>query len=259
MVADDLASRWPRLRESLASQTSNDFQIVLVDNASTSSAPESDPFVDNLEVVVLRNIRQQPMQVCLNRGLSLVMNRWESQPLAERFVLFLTPDVVLAPGTIESMHSAMRQDPTLIMAGADLYPSRFAEGGGDVPHLELGETHLGSGWVLKTLRGPVLAPADPATYFAPAPMLGMVRASAIVQLGAEPFAPLDERLLWLDFAWRVRAMGGRALPVDQAPIWLQPGASLVKTGIFRYFRWVWGRRFRLPVRVAPSEKRSWFV
>lgn len=259
VVADDLQSRWPRLRESLASQSSGDFQIILVDNASSGPAVEVDPFVDNLEVVVLRNIRRQPKHVCLNRGLSLIMNRWEGNPLADRFVLFLSVDAACAPQTVEMMLQAMRQDPTLIMAGADIYPSRFEEGSGEIPNLELGETHLSSGWVLKPVRGPVSAPADPANYFAPAPVAAMVRASAISQLGADVFADLDPSLLWLDFAWRIRAMGGRALPADRAVVWMQPGATLAKPGILGYLGWVWGRRMRLPVRVTPSERRSWFV
>lgn len=258
IVADDLQSRWPRLRESLASQTETDFQVVLVDNASSSPPPEADPFLDQVEVVALRNIRHQPLQVCMNRGLSMIMNRWDGQSLGDRFVLMLSVDTVLAPNAIEGMLASLRHDPALVMVGADLYPSRFSVEGGDVPTLELGETHLSSGWILKPLRGPAPAPADSSKYFAPAPAAAMIRASSLADLGTDPCIDLPPALLWLDLVWRLRGNGGGAVPADVA-VWLQPGASLAKPGILGYLRWVWGRRLRLPIRVTPEERRSWYV
>lgn len=254
VVTDDLQSRWPRLRESLASQTTTDVQTVMIDNASNGSDGEDAP-----DTVVLRNIRRQPLHVCLNRGWSLVKNRWEGQPLAERFVCFVSPDVLLAPDFFERVFLAMKSDPTLMMAGADMYPSRFELSGGETPELVQGETHLGSGWVLRTARGPFPAPASPKSYFAPFPQAAMVRASALDGLGADPFAALDPRLVWLDAAWRLRSNGGRSEPIEGASAWLQPGATLAKPGFFLYLRWVWSRRLRLPTRVTPEQRSSWFV
>lgn len=254
VVTDDLQSRWPRLRESLSDQTSAEFQTVLVDNASSGSDGEDAP-----DTIVLRNIRRQPLHICLNRGWSLIKNRWEGQPLAERFVFFVSADMLLAPNLFETLSGAMAADPTLVMAGADLYPSRFELVSGETPELMHGETHLGSGWVLRTARGPFPAPASPKKYFAPFPQAVMIRASALEGLGTDPFSALDPRLVWLDAMWRIRSNGGRSEPVEGASVWLQPGATLAKPGFFLYLRWVWSRRLRLPSRVTPEQRSSWFV
>ena len=100
----------PDLFESLDRQTSDDFTVTVVDNASTDGT--LDWLRDHRpDVAVLRNFRNQGFARAHNQAIALALTRWagddpskELTPsnveglgtnLSRRYVLILNPDIIL--------------------------------------------------------------------------------------------------------------------------------------------------------------------
>jgi GT2 family glycosyltransferase len=96
---------------SIEAQTCRDFQIIIVDNAST------DGLADYLrerwpEVVLLRNSRNLGFARAHNQAIDLAKSFWEKRvESGERFVLITNPDILLEPDCLERLLAAAEAHP----------------------------------------------------------------------------------------------------------------------------------------------------
>lgn len=208
VASDDLGTRLPVLLESLSAQTMQDWQAVIVDNSGSRSLPPEPP------VYVLRNPRPQGLARSMSQALELASG-------AEFFVLS-RGDLIFAPNMLEMIVEAFRKDESLVYA----WPA-FARASHD-PESGEGELVFGDDRVIPQ-RAEDLAAA-----------CVIVRAQDIGSLRPDPRRGND--LVMQDFIWRLAQTGAKGRQVEEAVVWLQPGATLASPGFLRYWTWVWTRR-----------------
>lgn len=106
----------PSLLVSLDAQTTQDFSVTIVDNASNDGAI---PWLqgERQDVTVLRNFRNQGYARAQNQAAALLMTRWSEEVLPHRYLLIVKPDIEFAPNAIEKMVSYMDAHPDVMMCG----------------------------------------------------------------------------------------------------------------------------------------------
>lgn len=92
----------PELFASLSEQTFTDFQVLLVDNASTDGV-EAFIRASFPTVTVLRNARNLGFSVAHNQGIRYAMQRWSDEERPSRYVVVLNPDTILTPTCLERL------------------------------------------------------------------------------------------------------------------------------------------------------------
>lgn len=106
----------PSLLLSLDAQTSQDFSVTIVDNASNDGAIawlQS----ERQDVTALRNFRNQGYARAQNQAAALLLTRWSEDVWPHRYLLIVKPDAEFAPKTIETMVSYMDANPDVMMCG----------------------------------------------------------------------------------------------------------------------------------------------
>ena len=221
------------LFRSFESQTSKDFSITIIDNASTD---ETLPWLQEHypEVTVLRNFRNLGFAKAHNQGIALALRRWrEAGVLDRRYVFVLNPDTFLEPHCIERLTDFMNAHPEIVIAGPKAYRATRAEGMDEDSEMdyvlskELDTTGL---LLLKTHkfaeRG--AGEEDRGQYdiqdvFGVSGSAMMIRASAIEHLCLSDGQVFDEDLFAYkedaDLCWRARLMGFAISFVSDAMLW----------------------------------------
>lgn len=93
----------PDAMESIFSQTHRDFQVIVVDNASSDGVED---FLRNEypQVIFLRNFKNLGFARGHNQAIELAESLWAKQGEAgERFVLVTNPDIMLTPDYLETI------------------------------------------------------------------------------------------------------------------------------------------------------------
>ncbi len=92
----------PELLASLEAQTYKDFQVLLIDNASTDGV---EAFVRDAHptMTLLRNARNLGFSSAHNQGIRYAFERWGEEDLSKRYVLVTNPDIVFSPTYIEEI------------------------------------------------------------------------------------------------------------------------------------------------------------
>src|SRR5690242_14017996 len=81
----------PELFASLAAQTFSDFQVLLVDNASTDGV-EKYVRANWPSVTILRNARNLGFSAAHNQGIRYALDRWSDEERKTRYVVVANPD-----------------------------------------------------------------------------------------------------------------------------------------------------------------------
>lgn len=259
----------PNVFESFGTQTSRDFTVTVVDNAShdgtVSWLQEARP-----SVTVLRNFRNQGFARGHNQGIALALSRWPEAEWPRRYVLVANPDLELAPECIGRLIAAMDADPGLAACAPKLLTARAV--GQDEGRMVTERTNAIDSTGLQiaksrrvTDRG--AGEEDRGQYDGRTDVFGFsgacvcFRASALVdaKLGGEFF---DEDFFAyredVDLAWRMRRLGMRARLVPDAIAWHVRTAAPAKTpGLFA----AWKNRSRRPPHITffSTRNQSWTV
>lgn len=96
---------------SLDGQTFKDFQIILVDNASSDGT--LDAIKDRGDVIVIKNSANLGFSRAHNKGIEMAMKCWEGKDLNERFIFIANPDVELEPDCLEKLLLSICRDKNL--------------------------------------------------------------------------------------------------------------------------------------------------
>lgn len=230
----------PDLFESLDRQTSRDFTVTVVDNASTDGTlawlAEYRP-----DVTVLRNFRNQGFSRAHNQAIALALARWDTDhDLARRTVFVLNPDIILHPDCVRELIAFMDAHPNADMCGPKLLRAvRVPSETGERDDIEQTNVIDSTGLVLRRTRQAADRGAgeeDRGQYDAVEPF-GVsgaalaLRASAIPalrigdpagnaggtgELFDEDFFAYKEDV---DLCWRLRLLGRSAAFVPQAVAW----------------------------------------
>lgn len=208
----------PKALESLYAQTFRDFQVILIDNASTDGVVE---FLrgEYPQVVTLRNSRNLGFARGHDQAIELAKSLWEKQGgEGERYVLLTNPDIVLAPDCLERLVAAAESCPEAGAVGPKL---RKASAGaeGDLKEAILTETLDTTGIRMRRTGQAVERGAgeqDLGQYDAAGEVFGVSGALCLYRLSAlesvryegeyfdERFGSYKEDL---DMAWRLRLRG----------------------------------------------------
>ena len=85
----------PELLKSIMGQTYKDFNVLIIDNASTDGIEaylrENFP-----EITFLRNVRNLGFSAAHNQGIRYAIEHWPQDQLDDRFILLTNPDVILS-------------------------------------------------------------------------------------------------------------------------------------------------------------------
>jgi len=105
-----------RLMDSLRNQDTQDFQLLVIDNASTDGVAtflqEEHP-----DVTVFRNFKNQGWARAMNQGIRLALDHWPEDVREDRFVTCIEPTLSLAPDTLSLLTKALASAPELAMVG----------------------------------------------------------------------------------------------------------------------------------------------
>lgn len=222
----------PDLFNSLDAQTSHEWTVTVIDNASTDGTlawlQESRP-----ECGLLRNFRNQGFARGHNQAISLALSRWREAADLDRCYCFLVnPDTILAPSCIEEIVSFMDMHPNVAIAGPKLYRAmRRRDEEGESIEAERTNAFDSSGVILKKSRVICERGAgeedhgqyDGAEVFGVSGAAMVIRASAISKLTMEHDAPFDEEMFAykedVDVCWRTRLFGLEIACIPRAVMW----------------------------------------
>ncbi len=112
----------PQALQSIYDQTERDFQVIVVDNASTDKV--ADFLRANFpSVVLLRNFKNLGFARAHNQAIELAKSLWQKQGegMGGKYVLVTNPDIVLAPDCLEKMLAAAATYPEVGSVGPKLY------------------------------------------------------------------------------------------------------------------------------------------
>ncbi len=189
--------------DALAAQTFQDFEAVVVDNAS------SDGSVRDLK---LPDDRFRILALTLNTGFA-VANNLAAAHSASEFLVLLNPDAVAEPAWLETLIAAAQTAPDIASVGSlqrRLDDPAVLDGVGDVWHV------AGLAWRAGEGHPAAEAPGD-GEIFGPCGAAALYRRAAFVALGG-----FDERFFCycedVDLAFRLRAAGYRSVRASRAVV-----------------------------------------
>ncbi len=269
LVTWNSAGFLPAFFASLDEQSSRDFTVTVVDNASDDGTLD---WVrgEHPEAATLRNIRNQGFARAHNQAIALALSRWHKEDWPRRYVLVANPDLELAPDCLRQLVAAMEADLDLAAAGPKLLKAvvhRTEDGEREVERtLVIDSTGLAMTKKRQAYdRG--AGEEDKGQYDHVRDVFGlsgacvMFRASALAEaaIGQEYF---DEDFFAykedVDLAWRMKRLGLRAQCVPNAVAWHHrgtpsaPGAPLSA---------VLAKRLKKPsyVNLYSTRNQAWLV
>ncbi len=190
--------------EGLYQQTWQDFEVLVVDNASTDQAPAARLG----RFPRLRYVRNQE-----NRGFAAANNQ-AIRSSASPWVLLLNPDTIPDRRCLERLARAVATHPGYVSFGCRLLlasdPDRL-DGTGDVYHMS------GLAWRAGHGQGVETADDRPQEIFSPCAAAALYRREAVLACGGfdEDFFCYNEDV---DLGFRLRLLGHRALSVPGAVV-----------------------------------------
>ncbi len=107
----------PDLLKSIAAQTCQDFQVLVIDNGSTDGV-EAYLRAHHPNILVLRNAKNLGFSPAHNQGIRYALSAFRPEDHVDRFVLIVNPDVLLTPTFVERL-----------LADAEAHPEAGSFGG----------------------------------------------------------------------------------------------------------------------------------
>ncbi len=242
IVAWNSARYLPELFASLDAQTSKDFTVTVVDNASADGTA-SWLMEHRPDVVLLKNNRNQGFARGHNQAIALALQRWTLADLEKRYVMIANPDLEFSPDAMAHLIAFMDAHPEVAVCAPKLLRT-ITSGNGDDGRLESERTQIidAMGITLTKARRPIDRGAgeeDKGQYdadtriFGPSGACAVYRASALIQakIGEDFF---DEEFFAyqedVDLAWRMRLLGMEARLVPSAVVWHHRAAQSIPRG-----------------------------
>lgn len=230
----------PDLFASLDEQTSQEWSVTVIDNASTDGTlawlQEMRPTCS-----LLRNFRNQGFARGHNQGIALALSRWraasseapeEARGLDKNYIFLVNPDIVLDPKCIEEAVLFMDSHPNIVIAGPKLLRAiQRRDEEGESVDIERTNIFDSAGILLKKNRTSCERGAgeedrgqyDGAEVFGISGAAMMIRASAIAELSMDRDAPFDEDMFAykedVDLCWRARLFGLKVALIPHAIMW----------------------------------------
>lgn len=269
IVTWNSARHLPELFASFDRQSSRDFSIAVIDNASTD---ETLSWLEEhrQDVSILRNFRNLGFSRAHNQGISLAMSRWQAgSDLSQRYIFVLNPDIQLAPNCFEELLAYMDAHPDVAIAGPKLYKaSQVTSQESESVSIEQTDVLDSMGLVLHRGRNSSdrgAGEADRGQYDRVSPFgisgaAMLIRASCVKDLilsGSEVF---DEQFFAykedVDLCWRARLFGFRIESIPSAIAWhvrsmKDPGGKKMAKA-FLLLRDTWNR----PSQIVRASRRN---
>jgi GT2 family glycosyltransferase len=258
----------PGLFDSLDRQTSHDFTVTIVDNASSDGTP--DRVVEHPDIVLLKNYRNQGFSRAHNQAIALALSRWESQDLDRRYVLVGSPDMEFDPDCIKELIHFMDDHSDVAVCGPKLLRAIVTAEGMD-GRMEVERTNIldAMGIAITKARRATDRGAgedDKGQYDNDTRVFGlsgacfMIRASALQKakvadewFDGDFFAYKED----VDLAWRLRLMGMEARVVPFAKAWHHRRSPSHGGGWLTAW---FGRRAKSPyINLYSSRNHAWLL
>lgn len=226
----------PDLFASLDEQTSDEWSVTVIDNASTDGTlawlQEMRPTCS-----LLRNFRNQGFARGHNQGIALALSRWrsdsgEARDLDKSYCFLVNPDIVLDPRCIEEAVVFMDSHPNVVIAGPKLLRAvQHRDEEGESVNIERTKIFDSAGIILRKNRTSCERGAgeedrgqyDGAEVFGISGAAMIIRASAISTLSMEQDAPFDEDMFAykedVDLCWRARLFGLEIAMIPSSIMW----------------------------------------
>ncbi len=233
----------PELLASLAPAPAEDLQVLVVDNGSddASSAVVRERFP---HVAWLRNARNLGYAHAVNQGWRYARGAWGGEAPADRFVLLLSPDMVLTPDAVPRLRAALDAQPEAGSSGG-VVRRAFRDPSSERPFAEAVRSDVidHAGWAVRRDRRFIARGAgsldrgqyaDVGAPFGVSASFGLFRSSALeaAQLpGGGPGAgglldpALSPAAAGADLAWRLQLAGWPAAFAPAARAWRFCGAQ----------------------------------
>lgn len=257
------------LLKSIMNQTYTDFNVVILDNASTDGV---EAFVreEYPEMVFIRNARNLGFSVAHNQAIRYAIEHWPEAELANRFILVTNPDIILTPTFLEELVAATRIYPEVGAFGGKLLRA-FGENLGDEVLKEVVRSQrLDSVGLNPHCNGTITdrgaGELDEGQYqqsqkvFGISGALTLLRASALqeVRFGDEVF---DQEFFAykedVDLAWRLQHAGWDAIYVPRAVAYHYRGMyGAEKSGLWKRLR---NHREKSSLRNFYSTRNHWLM
>ena len=235
----------PNIFTSLDHQSSTDFTVTVVDNASTDGTPQ---WVGEhrADAVLLKNFRNLGFARAHNQAMALAFSRWEGEDLTQRYVMIANPDMEWDEQCIERLIAFMDAHPDIAACGPKLLRATVSVDSDDT-HLSAERTDVidAMGIAIAKSRRVIdrgAGETDTGQYDSATRVFGlsgacvMYRASALQQARmtnddtatravatARVGEWLDEDFFMyqedVDLAWRMRLMGMECHLVPLAVAW----------------------------------------
>lgn len=222
----------PDLFASLDAQTSDEWTVTAIDNASTDGTvawlQQARPTCS-----ILRNFKNQGFSRGHNQGIALALSRWrEARDLDKRYCFLVNPDIILDANCISEMVAFMDTHPNVMIAGPKMYRAiRRRDEEGEAIEAERTNIFDSAGILLKKSRLACERGAgeedrgqyDGAEVFGVSGAGMVIRASAIQALSMDQDAPFDEDFFAykedVDLCWRARLFGMEIAMIPKAILW----------------------------------------
>jgi GT2 family glycosyltransferase len=232
----------PGLFASLDEQTSREFTVTVVDNASNDGTYEWVSH-NRHDVAVLRNFRNQGFARAHNQAIALALSRWPESEWSRRYVLVANPDLEFKADCLQQLIALMEGDASIDACAPKLLRAYVrAQNEDGMRETERSTTIDSTGLVIKKTRQASDRGAgeeDKGQYDSATDVFGfsgacvLFRASSLVaaKLAGEYF---DEEMFAykedVDLAWRMRRLGMSARFVPEAIAWHHRRAPSAKQG-----------------------------
>ncbi len=224
----------PSLFESIDAQTSKEFTVTVIDNASTDGTlawlEERRP-----DVTILRNRKNLGFARAHNQGIALARSRWEQEGDFEHKIIFiLNPDTMLQERCVEELIAFMGDHADVEVAGPKLLRAHRVSDGED-GNAAYERTNVIDSTGISILRSRKIVDRgageedhgqyDTIEPFGISGAALALRASAVPMLAEHDAVVFDEEIFAYkedaDLAWRLRLFGGKAALVPGAVAWHQ--------------------------------------
>lgn len=270
IVAWNSMAYLPQLFLSLDGQTSQDFSVTVVDNAS------NDGIVawlqgERPQVAALRNFRNQGFARAHNQAAALALTRWSEDAWPHRYILITNPDLEFAPTAIEALIAYMDAHPEVMACGPKLLRAHAIASEDETRETERTNVIDSTGIVMRKSRRHFDRGAgeeDKGQYDAATEVFGVSGACLLLRASAIPGLLLKGELFDedmhaykedVDLCWRMQRLGMPIRLVPGAVVWHHRRAPSGKQG----FLWLaaFFRRFKKPKYVNELSTRNhiWLI
>lgn len=232
--------------QSVLESKTNDFDIYVVDNASTDNSVEQIQNTYGSQVTLIKNKENLGGSGGFNTGLRMVRDK------GYQYFMCLDDDAVVDENAIGTLYEYMEANPDVGMAGCRVYHRQlpqYIQQCGLMIDFDYCTAQTLYGDTLEDGTLPEVIPCDTVATCAV-----MVRGSVIRDTDAG-IMPEDNFIYWDDMEWghRIQLAGYRNVTLGSAKALHQMGANVKKPTTFLNY-YMWRNRTNFFMRYTPEEK-----